>query len=78
MFLLCKLIDISLMSCTIISKHMSSLRDLSLGVSICLNMVFIESLNTYSLKSQVSTVEKLLTVTKSGLDSQEILDKTNS
>jgi hypothetical protein len=57
---------------------MSSLRDLSLGVSICLNMVFIESLNTYSLKSQVSTVEKLLTVTKSGLDSQEILDKTNS
>ena len=58
----------------IISKHMSSLRDLSLGVSICLNMVFVESLNTYSFKSQVSTVEKLLTVTKSGLDSQETLD----
>ena len=43
---------------------MASLRELSLVLSICFDMVSIESLDLDSYKNQVSTVEKLLTVKK--------------
>jgi hypothetical protein len=39
--------------------------DLTLGVSICLDVVSIETLDLAAKKGSVSTVEKILTVSKS-------------
>ncbi len=68
-FLLSNLIDIILISYSITSTNMPHHRELSLGVLICFSMVSIESLNLDSLKNQVSTDEKLLTVSKPSLNS---------
>jgi hypothetical protein len=51
--LLSQLIDVSSISCTINYTNMSSLRELNLGVSICLYMDLIKSLNIFSFKTKV-------------------------
>ncbi len=58
------LIDLSSVSCTIILTNMSSLRELSLGVSICIDKNSIGSFKLDSFKTQVLIVEKFLTVSK--------------
>jgi hypothetical protein len=79
-FLLSRWIDVSSIGCTINYTNTLSLRELSLGVLICLDMVSINSPNIDSYKNQASTVEKLLTVKKfltvwkPSFDSQEIFD----
>jgi hypothetical protein len=63
--ILSQLIDVSSISCTINYTHMSPIRELSLGgVSNCIEIVSIESLNLDSFKNQVSAIEIFLTVSK--------------
>jgi hypothetical protein len=79
-FLLSRWIDVSSIGCTINYTNTLSLRELSLGVLICLDMVSINSPNIDSYKNQASTVElfltvkKFLTVSKPSLDCWEIID----
>ena len=63
-FLLSRWIDVSSIGCTINYTNTLSLRELSLGVLICLDMVSINSRNIDSYKNQASTVELFLTVKK--------------
>ena len=55
-FPLSKLIDVSSIGCTINYTNMSSLRELSLGVSICIDINSIGSHDLNCFKSQVLTV----------------------
>jgi hypothetical protein len=48
-FLLSKLIDVSSVSCTIILINMSPLRELRLGLSICFDMDWIQSLKSQEI-----------------------------
>ncbi len=62
-FLLSKIIDVSSISCTIVYTNMASLGELTLGVLICLDMDWIETLHSQevidSFKTQALTVTKL-------------------
>jgi hypothetical protein len=49
-FPLSKLIDVSSIGCTIVYTNTSSLRELSMGVSICLERVLMNSLNNFKTK----------------------------
>ena len=46
-------------------KTFDRLKKISLGVSICLDRVSIKTLNLYTGRELVSTVEKILTISKS-------------
>ncbi len=63
LFLLSKIIDVSSISCTIVYTNMASLGELTLGVLICLDMDWIETLHSQeiidSFKTQVLIVTKL-------------------